>query len=125
MPKKEKPAKKSAKSPAPPKKTKKVKAPEPRASSAPAAKAEEGAPAVEEVAKEKERTKRDRAHLSVLQAAVLETIRERPQRPRAIQTIIRGAGGVDIPRNEVIRSLNELKDKGLVEKTTAKAWRAK
>ena len=45
--------------------------------------------------------------------------------PVAIQTIIRGAGGVDIPRNEIIRSLNELRDKGLVDKVTAKAWQAK
>ena len=128
MPKKEKPSKKSAKPPASAKKTKKPKEPkEPvvPAAAVPAGKAQEEAPPVEEVAKEKEKTKRDRLRLSVLQAAVLETIRERPQRPRAIQTIIRGTGGVDIPRNEVIRSLNELKEKGLVEKTTAKAWRAK
>lgn len=70
-------------------------------------------------------TKKSRAKLTVLQAAVFETIRERPQRPRAIQTIIRSAGGVDIPRNEIIRSLNELRDKGLVDKVTAKAWQAK
>lgn len=128
MPKNEKLSKKSAKPPASAKKTKKPKEPkEPvvPAAAVPAGKAQEEAPPVEEVAKEKEKTKRDRLRLSVLQAAVLETIRERPQRPRAIQTIIRGAGGVDIPRNEVIRSLNELKEKGLVEKTTAKAWRAK
>jgi 3-oxoacyl-ACP reductase-like protein len=129
MPKKEKPSKKSAKPPASAKKTKKPKEPKepvaPAAAAAPAGKVQEEAPPVEEMAKEKEKTKRDRLRLSVLQAAVLETIRERPQRPRAIQTIIRGAGGVDIPRNEVIRSLNELKEKGLVEKTTAKAWRAK
>jgi hypothetical protein len=66
-----------------------------------------------------------RAKLSVLQAAVLETIREQPQRPRAIQTIIRGTGGIDIPRNEIIRSLNELREKGLVDKVTTKAWQAK
>jgi len=128
MPKKEKPSKKSAKPPASAKKTKKPKEPkEPGvpAAAVPEGKAQEEAQPVEEMAKEKEKTKRDRLRLSVLQAAVLETIRERPQRPRAIQTIIRGAGGVDIPRNEVIRSLNELKEKGLVEKTTAKAWRAK
>lgn len=125
MPKKEKPPKKSAKSPSPPKKTKKPKEPIAPAAAAVAGKAQEEAPPVEEMAKEKEKTKRDRLRLSVLQAAVLETIRERAQRPRAIQTIIRGAGGVDIPRNEVVRSLNELKEKGLVEKTTAKAWRAK
>jgi hypothetical protein len=124
MPKKEKPSKKSAKPPASAKKTKKPKEPAVPAS-VPASKAQEEAPPAEETAKEKEKTKRDRLRLSVLQAAVLETIRERPQRPRAIQTIIRGAGGVDIPRNEVIRSLNELKEKGLVEKTTTKAWRAK
>jgi hypothetical protein len=124
MPKKEKPAKKSAKGSSPPKKAKKPAKAAPTAP-APTAKAQEETPLPEEAPKEKEKTKRDRAHLSVLQAAVLETIRERPQRPRAIQTIIRGAGGVDIPRNEVIRSLNELKEKGLVEKTTAKAWRAK
>ncbi|MFW9984592.1 MAG: hypothetical protein ACFFCB_07680, partial [Candidatus Odinarchaeota archaeon] len=70
-------------------------------------------------------TKKSRAKLTVLQAAVFETIRERPQRPRAIQTIIRSAGGVDIPRNEIIRSLNELRDKGLVDKVTTKAWQAK
>ncbi len=70
-------------------------------------------------------TKKARAKLTVLQAAVFETIRERPQRPQAIQTIIRSAGGVDIPRNEIIRSLNELRDKGLVDKVTAKAWQAK
>lgn len=72
--------------------------------------------------KEKPKT---RAKLTVLQAAVLETIRERPQRAQAIQTIIRGVGGVEIPRNEIIRSLNELKGKGLVEKVSAKAWQAK
>ena len=125
MPKKEKPSKKTAKPPASAKRTKKPKEPVAPAAAVPAGKAQEEAPPVEEVAKEKEKTKRDRLRLSVLQAAVLETIRERPQRPRAIQTIIRGAGGVDIPRNEVVRSLNELKEKGLVEKTTAKAWRAK
>jgi len=125
MPKKEKPSKKTAKPPASAKRTKKPKEPVAPVAAVPAGKAQEEAPPVEEVAKEKEKTKRDRLRLSVLQAAVLETIRERPQRPRAIQTIIRGAGGVDIPRNEVVRSLNELKEKGLVEKTTAKAWRAK
>lgn len=78
----------------------------------------------EEKPKSKTR-KKTRAKLTVLQAAVFETIRERPQRPRAIQTIIRSAGGVDIPRNEIIRSLNELRDKGLVDKVTAKAWQAK
>jgi hypothetical protein len=80
----------------------------------------------EEVEKPKrKKTKKTRAKLTVLQAAVFETIRERPQRPRAIQTIIRGAGGVDIPRNEIIRSLNELRDKGLIDKVSAKAWQAK
>ncbi len=69
--------------------------------------------------------KKTRAKLTVLQAAVFETIRERPQRPRAIQTIISSAGGVEIPRNEIIRSLNELRDKGLVDKVTTKAWQAK
>lgn len=78
----------------------------------------------EEKPKQKKPSKK-REKLSVLQAAVLETIRERPQRPRAIQTIIRGTGGVDIPRNEIIRSLNELRDKGLVDKVTTKAWQAK
>lgn len=75
--------------------------------------------------KPKKKGSKKRAKLSVLQAAVLETIRERPQRPRAIQTIIRGTGGVDVPRNEIIRSLNELQAKGLVEKVTTKAWQAK
>jgi hypothetical protein len=84
---------------------------------------------VEEAPVKKKKPKRKkgakkRAKLSVLQAAVLETVRERPHRPRAIQTIIYSAGGVDIPRNEIIRSLNELRDKGLVEKVTAKAWQA-
>ncbi|MFX0079677.1 MAG: hypothetical protein ACFE8O_10605 [Candidatus Hermodarchaeota archaeon] len=79
----------------------------------------------EEEEPKRKTTKKTRAKLTVLQAAVLETIRERPQRPRAIQTIIRSAGGVDIPRNEIIRSLNELRDKGLVDKVTAKAWQAK
>lgn len=79
---------------------------------------------IEEEPKPKKASKK-RAKLSVLQAAVLETIRERPQRPRAIQTIIRGTGGVDIPRNEIIRSLNELRQKGLVDKVTTKAWQAK
>jgi hypothetical protein len=79
---------------------------------------------------EKKKTKRKkpskkREKLTVLQAAVLETVRERPQRPRAIQTIIHSAGGVEIPRNEIIRSLNELRDKGLVDKVSAKAWQAK
>lgn len=77
---------------------------------------------------EDERGKKDskkRGKLTVLQAAVLETIRERPQRPRAIQTIIRGTGGVDVPRNEIIRSLNELREKGLVAKISTKAWQAK
>jgi hypothetical protein len=73
----------------------------------------------------KKKGSKKRAKLSVLQAAVLETIRERPQRPRAIQTIIRGTGGVDVPRNEIIRSLNELRAKGLVDKVTTKAWQAK
>ena len=83
---------------------------------------------VEEKPPEKEKPKRKvkkRLKLTVLQAAVLETIRERPQRPRAIQTIIRGVGGVDVPRNDIIRSLTELKEKGLVEKVTTKAWQAK
>jgi hypothetical protein len=79
----------------------------------------------EEEKPKRKTTKKTRAKLTVLQAAVFETIRERPQRPRAIQTIIRSAGGVDIPRNEIIRSLNELRDKGLVDKVTAKAWQAK
>ncbi len=82
----------------------------------------------EPVEKEKPKGKKEskkRAKLSVLQAAVLETIREQPQRPRAIQTIIRGTGGIDIPRNEIIRSLNELRQKGLVDKVTTKAWQAK
>jgi outer membrane biosynthesis protein TonB len=81
-------------------------------------------PPVEEKKPKRKKATKKRAKLSVLQAAVLETIRERPQRPRAIQTIISSAGGVDIPRNEIIRSLNELRDKGLVEKITAKAWQA-
>ncbi|MFW9830917.1 MAG: hypothetical protein ACFFD8_04005 [Candidatus Thorarchaeota archaeon] len=81
-------------------------------------------PVVEEKSKKKKDSKK-RAKLTVLQAAVLETIRERPQRPRAIQTIIRGTGGVEVPRNEIIRSLNELKNKGFVEKVSAKAWQAK
>jgi len=85
---------------------------------------------VEEKPFEKEKPKRkekpkSRAKLTVLQAAVLETIRERPQRAQAIQTIIRGVGGVEVPRNEIIRSLNELKEKGLIEKVSAKAWQAK
>ena len=84
----------------------------------------EDEPIEEDEPKAKKRSK-TRAKLSVLQAAVLETIRERPQRPRAIQTIIRGTGGVDIPRNEIVRSLNELRDKGLVDKVTTKAWQAK
>ena len=82
----------------------------------------------EPVEKEKPKGKKEskkRAKLSVLQAAVLETIREQPQRPRAIQTIIRGTGGIEIPRNEIIRSLNELREKGLVDKVTTKAWQAK
>jgi len=79
----------------------------------------------EEEKPKRKTTKKTRAKLTVLQAAIFETIRERPQRPRAIQTIIRSAGGVDIPRNEIIRSLNELRDKGLVDKVTAKAWQAK
>ena len=74
--------------------------------------------------KSKKKVPKKRAKLSVLQAAVLETVRERPQRPHAIQTIILSAGGVDIPRNDIIRSLNELREKGLVEKVTAKAWQA-
>ena len=78
---------------------------------------------VDKKSKEKKVSKK-RAKLSVLQAAGLETIRERPQRPRAIQTIIYSAGGVEIPRNEIIRSLNELREKGLVEKVTAQAWPA-
>ena len=91
---------------------------------------EEAVNDVEEEPEEEEKpkrktTKKTRAKLTVLQAAVLETIRERPQRPRAIQTIIRSVGGVDIPRNEIIRSLNELRGKGLVDKVTAKAWQAK
>lgn len=91
---------------------------------------EEVADAVDEEPEEEEEpkrktTKKTRAKLTVLQAAVFETIRERPQRPRAIQTIIRSAGGVDIPRNEIIRSLNELRDKGLIDKVTTKAWQAK
>ncbi len=81
-------------------------------------------PKKEKTPKEKKAPKK-RAKLTVLQAAVLETIRERPQRPRAIQTIIRGIGGVEVPRNEIIRSLNELKGKGLVDKVTTKAWQAK
>ena len=81
-------------------------------------------PAKKEKPKGKKESK-TRAKLSVLQAAVLETIREQPQRPRAIQTIIRGTGGIDIPRNEIIRSLNELLEKGLVDKVTTKAWQAK
>jgi hypothetical protein len=83
----------------------------------------EEAPVKEKKSKKKKVSKK-RAKLSVLQAAVFETIRERAQRPRAIQTIIFSAGGVDIPRNEIIRSLNELRKKGLVEKVTAKAWQA-
>lgn len=81
---------------------------------------------IEELLEEKPKRKKGkkRAKLTVLQAVVLETIRDRPQRPRAIQTIIRGTGGVDIPRNDIIRSLNELKNKGLVEKVTTKAWQA-
>jgi len=91
---------------------------------------EEEADDIDEEPEEEEKpkrktTKKTRTKLTVLQAAVFETIRERPQRPGAIQTIIRGAGGVDIPRNEIIRSLNELRDKGLVDKVTAKAWQAK
>ncbi len=92
---------------------------------APAAKAPE---ADDDELIEEEKGKKDskkRGKLTVLQAAVLETIRERPQRPRAIQTIIRGTGGVDVPRNEIIRSLNELRDKGLVAKISTKAWQAK
>ena len=83
----------------------------------------EEAPVKEKKPKRKKGAKK-RAKLSALQAAVLETVRERSQRPRAIQTIIFSAGGVDIPRNEIIRSLNELREKGLVEKVTAKAWQA-
>ena len=80
---------------------------------------------VEDTKSKRKKSSKKRAKLTVLQAAVLETIRERPQRPRAIQTIIRGTGGVDIPRTEIIRSLNELRNKGLVDKVTTKAWQAK
>jgi hypothetical protein len=80
---------------------------------------------IEEEKPSQTKSSKKRAKLSVLQAAVYESIRERPQRPRAIQTIIRGTGGVDIPRNEIIRSLNELREKGLVDKVTTKAWQAK
>jgi len=74
---------------------------------------------------EKKEKRRPRVRLTALQAAVLEAIRERAQRPRAIQHIIQSAGGVLIPRNDIIRCLNELKRKGLVEKVTKKAWKAK
>ncbi|MFX1318668.1 MAG: hypothetical protein ACFE9D_02935 [Promethearchaeota archaeon] len=80
---------------------------------------------VEDTKSKGKKSSKKRAKLTVLQAAVLETIRERPQRPRAIQTIIQGTGGVDVPRNEIIRSLNELRDKGLADKVTTKAWQAK
>ncbi len=83
------------------------------------------APAKEKTKRREQKSSKGRARLTVLQAAVLETIRERAQRPRAIRTIIRGVGGVDIPQNEIIRSLNELKEKGLVDKVTTKAWQAK
>jgi hypothetical protein len=86
--------------------------------------ADDEEPEEEEKPKRKKPSK-SRAKLTVLQAAVIETIRERPQRPRAIQTIIRSAGGIDIPRNEIIRSLTELRQKGLVDKVSAKAWQAK
>ena len=82
-------------------------------------------PPPKEKAKRKEQKPSKRTRLTVLQAAVLETIRERAQRPRAIRTIIRGVGGVDVPQNEIIRSLNELKEMGLVDKVTSKAWQAK
>ena len=85
---------------------------------------EEPAPKEKPKPKEKKPSK-TRKRLTVLQAAVLETIRDRPQRPRAIQTIIRGVGGVEIPRNDIVRSLNELKKKGLVDKISGKAWQAK
>jgi len=97
--------------------------------SAPTPTTEEAPPLEEEpkVAKrEKEkRRRRTRPRLTALQAAVLETIRERAQRPRAIQHIIQSAGGALIPRNDIIRCLNQLKRKGLVEKVTKKAWKAK
>ncbi len=83
------------------------------------------APAKEKPKRKEQASSRGRTRLTVLQAAVLETIRERAQRPRAIRTIISGVGGVDIPQNEIIRSLNELKEKGLVDKVTTKAWQAK
>jgi hypothetical protein len=82
-------------------------------------------PPKEKVKRKESKPAQRRTRLTVLQAAVLETIRERAQRPRAIRTIIRGVGGVDIPQNEIIRSLNELKEKGLVDKVTSKAWQAK
>ncbi len=82
-------------------------------------------PAKEKAKRKEQKSSRGRTRLTVLQAAVLETIRERAQRPRAIRTIIRGVGGVDIPQNEIVRSLNELKEKGLVGKVTTKAWQAK
>jgi hypothetical protein len=88
--------------------------------------AEEASPPAKEKPKRKaQKSSRGRTRLTVLQAAVLETIRERAQRPRAIRTIIRGVGGVDVPQNEIVRSLNELREKGLVDKVTAKAWQAK
>ena len=68
------------------------------------------APAKEKTKRREQKSSRGRTRLTVLQAAVLETIRERAQRPRAIRTIIRGVGGVDIPQNEIVRSLNELKE---------------
>ncbi len=87
---------------------------------------EEAPPAAKEKPKRKEeKPSKGRTRLTVLQAAVLETIRERAQRPGAIRTIIRGVGGVDVPQNEIVRSLNELKEKGLADKVTAKAWQAR
>lgn len=124
MSEKEAPSEEATEPTEPASKNTEAKEPTPSTPPEPKPETEEEKPPTKEKQKRKEKTKR-RAKLTVLQAAVLETIRERPQRPQAIQTIIRGVGGVDVPRNEIIRSLNELKQKGLVDKVTSKAWQAK
>ncbi|TFG12465.1 Lrp/AsnC family transcriptional regulator [Candidatus Thorarchaeota archaeon] len=62
--------------------------------------------------------------ISEIDKAILSAILEDSHRPSAITSIVNGRG-VNCTQNEVVKALNELEDKGLVERYTSKTWLAK
>ncbi len=62
--------------------------------------------------------------VSELDKAILSAILEDSHRPSAITSIV-NARGVSCTQNEVVKALNGLEEKDLVERFTSKTWIAK